>query len=141
MHLPSVVAVAFALMALVSATPLNIDSSGKCPKFPSFSVFKTDDCMTRKRFNYVCTGPLEYVTTLLNGGLSRKLSLSNCESSRSRNLKLHQAGASDPCTSNHGRLDNENIVDLRMEDYMVVIKAIKKKYPAQSTGRLMFVSA
>ncbi|KAG2113751.1 uncharacterized protein F5147DRAFT_679553 [Suillus discolor] len=31
MHLPSVVAVASALIALVSATPVNIDSSGKCP--------------------------------------------------------------------------------------------------------------
>ncbi|KAG1870563.1 hypothetical protein C8R48DRAFT_699254 [Suillus tomentosus] len=31
MHLPSVVAVAFALMALVSATALDIDSSDGCP--------------------------------------------------------------------------------------------------------------
>ncbi|KAG1870560.1 hypothetical protein C8R48DRAFT_699215 [Suillus tomentosus] len=31
MHLPSVVVVTSALMALVSASPVNIDSSGKCP--------------------------------------------------------------------------------------------------------------
>ncbi|KAG2113760.1 uncharacterized protein F5147DRAFT_679673 [Suillus discolor] len=61
MHLPSVVAVACALVALVSASPANIDSSGECPIVCAFQ-----DCCPEDESHLGVSGQMNAMSTTVS---------------------------------------------------------------------------